>query len=270
VSTVFTHEGRQIRTAHRQNIIGIPVVVMLRFIRTDSRDRGTPNPRWLKEFVIGVSRRFKKVSSSIGMGDRLRLHRNSEWPDIIQRVLGDGAPAERNAARELLWTQVTAYVLHGAPLPLGPLNDDEEVRRNIAMKLLARLEKQRCRRLADWLARSLRNPGTSSWWGWIKATVWHIGIDEGRASRLNRAPRSAPFDWMREIPIDPGVLADDSDGHASERLRRLVAETNAEVLVRHVELHQDSMRGVPEDPVEIRRDGERPPPRAPRSHLEPE
>src|SRR5215470_2005742 len=72
---------------------------------------------------------------------------NQHWATLVDRVLGYGTRAEHVAARATMWVEVERFVVHRARLPIGPLTDDLEVRRNIAVSLLRRLEQHDYRHL---------------------------------------------------------------------------------------------------------------------------
>ena len=154
---------------------------------------------------------------------RLTLHPNEDWPGIIDRLLRSGADAEQKTARETMWVQVDHYVVYRAKLPIGPLNEDEDTRRDIAVRLLRRLEKDRFRHVREWRERQRRREAHASWWGWIRMMASSLGIDFARGSRQNIAPRGKPFQWARVVPVDPHVLPTmlgDPLGRSLDFLRR--------------------------------------------------
>jgi hypothetical protein len=139
----------------------------------------------------------------------VRLHPNADWPGIIDRLLGDGSDDERKAARETMWVQVQHYVVERARLPIGPLNEDKDARRDIAVSLLRRLEQRQFHHVKEWRRRQQRGQSHASWWGLIYRMAYQLGIDLARLSRQNLAPREAKqFRWARVAVVEPQVLAD--------------------------------------------------------------
>jgi len=136
------------------------------------------------------------------------LRPSAQWPPIVRDVLtGEGRARER--ARAILWQEVQWFVERVVRLPIGPLNDDEEARRDIALRVLAKLERKSNAHLAAWYQRQLRQRDHSSFWTWIKTISWSIAIDHARTSRLNVAPRSEKrFEWVRIDCVDPQVLCE--------------------------------------------------------------
>jgi hypothetical protein len=139
---------------------------------------------------------------------RLRLHPNAYWPGIIDRLLGQATDADHKAARETMWVEVEQYVVHAARLPIGPLNEDEDARRDVAVSVLRKLEQGQFRHLREWRQRQRRGTDHASWWGWIQLMAWSLGIDLARGSRQNVARRGEQFRWARVVSVDPQVLAD--------------------------------------------------------------
>ncbi|HEX8113406.1 MAG TPA: hypothetical protein VF516_37005 [Kofleriaceae bacterium] len=136
------------------------------------------------------------------------LRPNAQWPPIVRDIL-EGDPSARTKARTILWQEVQCFVERVVRLPIGPLNEDEEARRDIAVRVLVKLEKQSNAHLAAWYARQLRQRDHSSFWTWIKTISWSCAIDHARTSRLNIAPRSEKrFDWIRIDCVDPQLLCE--------------------------------------------------------------
>lgn len=139
---------------------------------------------------------------------RPRLHPNADWPGIIDQLLGSGTDAEHRAARETMWVEVQEYVVCSAKLPIGPLNEDEDARRDIAVNLLRRLEQDQFRHVREWRRRQRDRKDHASWWNWIRLMASSLGIDYARGSRQNVAQRGARFRWARVVPVDPHVLGE--------------------------------------------------------------
>jgi hypothetical protein len=108
-----------------------------------------------------------------------KLRPNAEWPAIIGDILGSDAKAHETA-RSTMWLEVTCYIEGIATLPSGFFNDDEEARRDIAVRVLRRLEARSYFHLKEWLARQLRKQDHVSWWAWINTISRCISIDYGR------------------------------------------------------------------------------------------
>lgn len=136
---------------------------------------------------------------------RTGLLPNQDWPGIIDRLLGAGTQAEQVAARETMWIEVQRYVVRFARLPIGPLTEDLEVRLDIAVSLLRRLEQGGCRHVRIWRERH-RQRQAASWWGWIGLMTRTLAIDVARCSRQNLARRGEPFQWARVVSVDPVVF----------------------------------------------------------------
>jgi hypothetical protein len=130
---------------------------------------------------------------------------NKHWPSTIDRLLA-GTEAERTAARETLWIEVQRYVAHYARLPIGPLADDPDVRLNIAVDVIRRLEQDDFRHLRTWRERGLRAQDGAPWWRLIWTITRRLSIDCARASHQNLAPRGERFRWARIVSLDPAVF----------------------------------------------------------------
>lgn len=182
----------------------------------------------------------------------MRLHPNADWPGIIDRLLGDDMHADREAARETMWVEVQHYVVHLARLPIGPLNEDEDARRDIAVSLLRRLEQGQFRHVREWRRRQRRGEDHASWWGWIQLMASSLGIDLARGSRQNVARRGERFRWARVISVDPQVLADRLGDTLGKSLEFLGNSDPAELVGYLVELQDvlsdDSRPTDPQQP----------------------
>lgn len=106
-----------------------------------------------------------------------------------------------------MWVEVQHFVVHIVRLPIGPLNDDEEARRDIALRVLQRLETDDFACVRDWLRRQQRETDSQSWWGFIKLLTKWRAIDYARTSLLNVSRRRSSFDWVRVVPADNNTLA---------------------------------------------------------------
>jgi hypothetical protein len=140
---------------------------------------------------------------------------NKHWPEIIDRLL-DGSDAERDEARDTLWVEVQRYVLRFAQLPIGPLADDVEVRANVALKVLDRLERAGYREVRHWRERQRRVPKGPPWWGMVGTIAYQRAIDVARVSKLRLVADRKRFEWAREVPLEPEIL----DNARKETLRR--------------------------------------------------
>jgi hypothetical protein len=121
-------------------------------------------------------------------------------------LVGDGRKYE--VARDTLWSQVLQYIVHSVRLDIGPLSDDEEVRREIAYRVLAKLERNKYAHVRTWRERQRRGKDGCSWWGFVKMVARRCAIDYARTSNLNVARRGEPFRWVRVEPEDPAVLVE--------------------------------------------------------------
>ncbi|HET9622174.1 MAG TPA: hypothetical protein VFP84_12460, partial [Kofleriaceae bacterium] len=142
-----------------------------------------------------------------GLCGEVAVLNNDQWPDVIQKLLR-GSPDERRAARETLWKEVTRFVVQCAALPIGPLADDEEARRDIAVRVLKQLEDRDFRHVREWDRRRQGGRDTASWWTFVGVLVKHRAIDHARGSRLNTAPRHEGFQFAKVVPTEPRELAD--------------------------------------------------------------
>lgn len=140
----------------------------------------------------------------------LKLIPNPDWPAIADRVLS-GEPQ----ARAIMWMQVGFFVERIANLPLGPLTTDEDARRDIALKVLSKLEANDRANLREWRNRQLRQQDHASWWTLVRSMSRRIAIDYARTCKRNVGRRGAPFEWIDEQPVDPYSLAASLDGQLS-------------------------------------------------------
>jgi len=132
---------------------------------------------------------------------------DEEWPLIIAALLGDDLRM-RQEARALLWTEVQEYVLHRAQLPLPQVVDDKDVRLDIALAVLRKLERNNYAALCEWRVRHASGRNASRWWTFVSVITKSATIDWVRTSRLNLASRGAPLVWAQVEPTDPSAFAE--------------------------------------------------------------
>jgi len=125
---------------------------------------------------------------------------NDEMLAIIRELLQGSEPA-RKRARAVLWSEVDRYVVYRANLPIGPLADDRDERRNIALRVMEKLERDDCADLREWEHRQCERRNAAPWWGFVKTVAKHRAIDHARTSRLNLARRGEPFVWAIIEPL---------------------------------------------------------------------
>lgn len=178
------------------------------------------------------------MSSSLAPG----LVPNKHWPAIIERLL-DGTDAERDEARHTLWVEVQRYVLRFAKLPIGPLADDPEVRADLVVQVLHRLERDGSRHLRLWREGQRSGQTSITWWGLIGMMTRHLAIDIARGSRLQLARRKEPFRWARVVAVDPAVF-DGAQRDALSRSLDFLASATSEQIEAHLTALQDAMCGV--------------------------
>lgn len=136
---------------------------------------------------------------------------DGQWLKIIEDLLGaDGRKQE--VARTTLWCEVLHYIVHSVRLDIGPLSDDEEVRRDIGVHVLKKLEANSYAHVRKWMDRrehiQERSKDCSSWWAFIKLVAKRCGIDYARTCTRNVARRGEPFQWVRVELTDPAVFDD--------------------------------------------------------------
>jgi hypothetical protein len=156
---------------------------------------------------------------------------NSEWPNIIHDLLHGDAQA-RGKARTMLWQEVTYFVLSRLRLPIGRLGDDDEVRRDIAVRVIAQLERNDHQIIHEWEARQRRRRDASQWWTFVKMITECRAIDFARCSKLRVSSRKDGLRFAVVVPAEPsvlaelpstGVLASYSEAELIEMLERLNA-----------------------------------------------
>jgi len=125
---------------------------------------------------------------------------NDQWLAIIRELLR-GSERTRRRAREVLWLEIFRYVVHRAKLPIGPLANDPDERREIALRVLQKLERNNYAHLREWEHRQCQRRNAAPWWGFVKVVAIHRAIEHARTSRLNLARRGEPFVWAIIEPI---------------------------------------------------------------------
>jgi hypothetical protein len=105
-----------------------------------------------------------------------------------------------------MWVQVQRYVVYFARLPIGPLGDDPDVRLNIAVDVMRRLEQDDFLHVRTWFNRQRYGQDRAPWWRLIWTMTRRLAIDVARGSRQNLAPRGEPYRWARIVSLDPAVF----------------------------------------------------------------
>jgi hypothetical protein len=132
----------------------------------------------------------------------VKLIPNPAWLAIVDRVL-----AREPAARNTMWVQAGFFVERMAKLPIGPFTRDQEARRDIALKVLTKLEANQHAFLAAWRARHHEGRNASGWWTMVQMLARSAGIDFARVSRQNTAPRGSDYAWVEQKLMSPHDLA---------------------------------------------------------------
>lgn len=164
------------------------------------------------------------------------LRPNPDWLQIVTDIL-DGEGARREQARGAMWEDVTHFVEHVArsKLGIGPLADDSDALRDIAVRVVDKLERNDFAHLREWRRRQLSGREAAQWWTFIRMVARSKATDYARGSPLNIAPRrsrkdappgSAVFEWVRVEPTDPSVLTETMHSTA-----RFVAHSTLPALV---------------------------------------
>jgi hypothetical protein len=193
-----------------------------------------------------------------------RLRRDSQWPAVVDHLLGS-SPVDQRAAREILWSEVQRYV-DGARLPIGPLACNVDVRRDVWLKVLQRLETDNYERIRHWRVRRHVRPAGSTWWGWIRTIVVRASIDYARDSEENIAPRRQNFRWVRPRLTAPGEAIRLRDQQLS-RGRNLSDRSSLEEIIDYITELQARARGRGTQRTDTSEptDGPPPPPKPRRS-----
>lgn len=148
------------------------------------------------------------------------LRPNRDWLEIITHVL-DGEGKQREEARATMWGNVKHFVEHvdRGKLPIGPLADDDDALRDIAVRVLEKLERHDFAHLREWRRRQLSGRDAAQWWTFIRLVVRSKATDYARGSPLNIARRGsrkdapsgkAAFEWVRVEPTEASVLSEQS------------------------------------------------------------
>jgi hypothetical protein len=126
-----------------------------------------------------------------------------EWMAIVNDLL-EGDERARKLARNELWAQVIALVTTVMRLPVGPLNDDPDAKRDIAIRTIEKLEANDFAHLKEWRARQLRGRSCAQLLGFVKLVARGCAINFARCHRKQIAPRGQPFRWAQEeLRADP-------------------------------------------------------------------
>lgn len=179
---------------------------------------------------------------------RLTGHPQVDWSGIVERLFRAGTKEEWEKARKAMWLGVEEYVVYRAKLRIGPLNDDEDARRDIAVAVMEKLERNDYAHLVAWLERPRRRDLATSCWILVKTITRSMAIDFARGSWRNVAPRGEKFRWVREEPVSLETLEEAADGTLEPPLRDLrhLERSELEALLRA--LRDGPYRNDPRDP----------------------
>jgi hypothetical protein len=162
-----------------------------------------------------------------------------------------------------------SYVVDVVRLPIGPLQDDEDARREIAARVLAGLENAGFHHVRTWRERQRTGINAYPWRSLVRLTAKRLTTDVARVSRENLTPRAKQYEWASVVPQDPRVQAEtiadrnasfdaygDRYAQAMESLRRSSAE--------ELETYFDQVRHMlgrarPQRPTTPRRNSQTPP-----------
>jgi len=130
------------------------------------------------------------------------LIQNIFWPSIIYFML-HGGRSTGETARGTMWIEVTHFVERVVRLPIGPLSDDKDVRHELAIRVLAKLERDDFTNLREWLRRQFEGDNPSQWWSFVRMVAKTTAISYAWCCdrNLNRTRRGA-FQWVREELMD--------------------------------------------------------------------
>ncbi len=182
----------------------------------------------------------------------------AQWLKIMEDLL-----AGDRSARNTMWYQVLQYIEHSVRLDIGPLSDDKEVRRDLAFRVLGKLEANDCKHLREWMDRHRRGSDGCSWWGFVKMVTRRCAIDYARTSSRNVARRGEPFQWVRVEPEDPRVL--DERRESSAELLGYASESELYNRLARFQASHGTIRSEPPPPVPPSAPGAAPRPRRERS-----
>jgi hypothetical protein len=149
---------------------------------------------WQLSSLFGVSR--------ISPPRRIAMTTSARWDGQWLKIIEDLLAGDKDA-RATMWRRVFQHIEHLVRLDIGPLSDDKEVRRDIAVRVLGKLEANEHRNLRAWVDRQRRGTDSCSWWGFINVVARRCAIDHARTSSRNIARRGEPFRWVRVEPEDP-------------------------------------------------------------------
>lgn len=152
---------------------------------------------------------------------------NSHWPELVDRLLGSGSTDDGTAARTTMWLQIQRYVVHIARLPIGPLSDDPEVRRDLSVRVLQKLEKDDYQHVRTWRERQRTRCARGSWWTLISTVTRSLATDLARGHKQNLARRGDNYVWARIVPMDP-ALFDDAQSSAMSRALQFLETADAD------------------------------------------
>jgi len=130
---------------------------------------------------------------------------NESWIATVTEILGSN-PVARERARSVLWQHVFRVVVYVQKLPLGPLSDDIDARRDVAVATMRTLEAKDFAQLREWLARQRRQRDHAKIGRLIQLFAGQRAIELARASRMNLSRRGERFVWAKVAPRDPAVL----------------------------------------------------------------
>jgi hypothetical protein len=131
-----------------------------------------------------------------------KANSSSESTRIIAEVLED-AGDKHQEARARLWQEVIDYVMQLERLPIEPMADDKEARRDVSVAVLRKLESNDYALLRDWMSRDRTGQGASSWRSVLNAVTMAAATDWARASQQNTARPRVPWGWAVVEPMSP-------------------------------------------------------------------
>jgi hypothetical protein len=140
--------------------------------------------------------------------------RNKNWLATIDELLwgGDG---ERHRALDIIWLAVFNYVIFKAKLPIGPLADNEENRRNIALQVMEKLLRDDYKHTREWRRRQAQGSDCASWMGFVARVTTTKAIDYARTSKLRMSARGEHFVFADEKPSVPVALEETTSSTAA-------------------------------------------------------
>ncbi len=160
----------------------------------------------------------------------LRLFENQEWLAIVTQLL-DGTESERRRAHEVLWVQVSHFVIEVARLRIGPLGDDLDVRRDVAVDVMCRLMRRDCEQVQLWRATRRHNGDTGAWWSFVATLAQTAAIDAARTCRQRLSRRGEPYRFANEVPLE-----------STDFLKRGTEPDIAEYLISVIDLRREAAK----------------------------